>query len=123
MLTAPNDLVGYELIGCTFGKVWLRLELSKTYDGREAKLLIDTDNIVRSKNQATVDEQSDDIRSALLAVYNCLESTVSGLQVAPDHMDIQFLGGNSLTIFRDNESIDSLLKITDPDSGNWLVVD
>jgi hypothetical protein len=123
MLSAPNDLVGYELVGCTFGKVWMRLELSKSHDGREARLFIDTDNWIRTQRQETVDGPSDGVRSALLAVYECLESTVSGIQVAADHMDIQFLGGSSLTIFRDDESIDSLLKITDPDSDNWLVVD
>jgi hypothetical protein len=124
MLTTPIDLIGYDLIACTFGKIWLRLEFSRTIAGEEHKLWLETDNFVqRTKRHWVLARSPSNTQEALLPIYEFLESTVTNIIINTKHVTIEFANRDSLEITPDGESIDSLLKITDPESGHWLVVE
>lgn len=119
MLTSPADLIGCDLLECTFGKVWIRLTFSKD----DVKFLLDTDNSIQCASLLTDYPQPLGTREAVSVIFDFLECIVTTINIDPGRMTIGFAPGKYLVIARDGESIDSLLKITDAETGAWLVVD
>jgi hypothetical protein len=119
MLTAPTDLIGCDLLECTFGKVWIRLTFSKG----DVKLFLDTDNSIQCASSLSEYPQPFGTREAVPVIFDFLEGIVTTINIDPGRMTIGFAPGRYLVIARDGESIDSLLKITDAETGAWLVVD
>jgi len=120
-----NDLIGSELLECHFGKVWVQLVFAKRRQGQsELQYCIDTDNHVSDRPLLRHGTDPEEImRSISAAVYPSMEQRVSGIERMPHGMRFTFESGSAIFICYDADSIDSLFKLTNRQTGEWFMQD
>ena len=117
-----HDLIGSTLLECHFGKVWTRLVFSDFLNDAQRSVWVDTDKYISDQPTARYKVTESTGCELSRVVYPRLEERVSVVERIPQGVKVGFESGLFIFVSYEGDTVDSLLKLTDPKTGEWAVV-
>jgi hypothetical protein len=117
-----EDLVGCELMECHFGKAWVRLVFSTLDQDPPRTYRVDTTNHVSDRPIIRHGTSAERVMEDLArGVYASLERKLEAIERIAHGFRFQFASGSVICICYDSDTIDTLVKVTQVETGAWSV--